>query len=525
VGLKDGLAALTLMRADPGLGGIWLRDRDGALAETLIDEARRVWGEVRSVPACIDDQALLGGMDIAASLGAGHAVRRRGLIEAAAGALLVIRGAERIPAATAALLASGIERGAFALLLLDESAGEETPPSILLERVAFHLRADGADDDDADLPTQDGDAPDLIEVLAGTAALLGIDSVRAMNLSLRAARTAAGLDGRTEMQAPDAVLAARLVLAPRATRFPAPEEQPPPEAEQQPEPSARERLEDVVLEAARAALPADLLEHLANQRRRGPATRARGAGERRRSPSRGRPLGARSGLPQGGARLALIETIRAAAPWQKLRGGGTAAAGSIRLRRDDLRVKRFEDRAESLTIFAVDASGSSAAARLAEAKGAVELLLGRAHAKRAEVALIAFRGTAAELLLPPTRSLTRARRLLAELPGGGGTPLAAGLDAAWELAESARKRGRTPSLLLLTDGRANVGLDGSAGRAGAEADAIRSARRIGAAGLGGTVIDIGKRAAPDAARIAEALRMPCLYLPRADAGALGAVLG
>jgi magnesium chelatase subunit D len=115
--------------------------------------------------------------------------------------------------------------------------------------------------------------------------------------------------------------------------------------------------------------------------------------------------------------------------------------------------------------------------------------------------------------------------LLAELPGGGGTPLAAGLDAAWELAESARKRGRTPSLLLLTDGRANVGLDGSAGRAGAEADAIRSARRIGAAGLGGTVIDIGKRAAPDAARIAEALRMPCLYLPRADAGALGAVLG
>jgi magnesium chelatase subunit D len=227
-------------------------------------------------------------------------------------------------------------------------------------------------------------------------------------------------------------------------------------------------------------------------------------------------------LPGGGARLALLETIRAAAPWQRLRGAD--GAGSIRLRRDDLRVRRFEDRAEALTIFAVDASGSSAAARLAEAKGAVELLLGRAYAKRAEVALIAFRGSTADLLLPPTRSLTRARRLLAELPGGGGTPLAAGLDAAGALADSARRRGRTPFLLLLTDGRANVGLDGKPGRPGAEADATRSARRIAAAGLGGTVIDIGKRAEPDAVRIAAALGMPCLHLPRADAGALGAVL-
>jgi magnesium chelatase subunit D len=159
----------------------------------------------------------------------------------------------------------------------------------------------------------------------------------------------------------------------------------------------------------------------------------------------------------------LLETIRAAAPWQKLRGAGgarldPAAAGRFARSAfrgsgggaDDLRGRCF---------------GFVAAARLAEAKGAVELLLGRAYAKRAEVALIAFRGSGAELLLPPTRSLTRARRLLAELPGGGGTPLAAGLDAAGALADAARRRGRTPFLLLLTDGRANVGSDGTPGRA------------------------------------------------------------
>ena len=132
-------------------------------------------------------------------------------------------------------------------------------------------------------------------------------------------------------------------------------------------------------------------------------------------------MGALAGVPGGGRRLSVIDTLRAAAPWQKLRG----ASGRVVIRRDDLRVRRYQTRAEVLTIFAVDASGSAAVARLAEAKGAVELLLAEAYVKRAYVALVAFRGTTAELLLPPTRSLVRAKRGLAGLPGGGGTPLAA----------------------------------------------------------------------------------------------------
>ena len=183
-------------------------------------------------------------------------------------------------------------------------------------------------------------------------------------------------------------------------------------------------------------------------------------------------------VTRGGLRLSLIDTLRAAAPWQRLRGGDSR----VQIRRDDLRIRRFETRAQALTIFAVDASGSSALARLGEAKGAVELLLAEAYVKRAEVALVAFRGTTAELLLPPTRSLARARRSLAELPGGGGTPLAAGIHAARDLAEQARGRGRTPFIVLLTDGRANVAADGGTVRATAESDAQAAASAVGVAG-------------------------------------------
>ena len=115
-------------------------------------------------------------------------------------------------------------------------------------------------------------------------------------------------------------------------------------------------------------------------------------------------------------------------------------------------------------IFTVDASGSAAMARLGEAKGAVELLLAQAYARRDHVALVAFRGETAETILQPTRSLVQTKRQLASLAGGGGTPLAAGLKAALDLAQQARGRGLTPTIITLTDGRANLALAGTASR-------------------------------------------------------------
>ena len=109
---------------------------------------------------------------------------------------------------------------------------------------------------------------------------------------------------------------------------------------------------------------------------------------------------------------ALLDTIRAAVPWQKLRHAelGDKDPRMVLVRKQDLRIRRFEERAVTVSVLTVDASGSAAIARLAEAKGAVELILAQAYTKRSEVALIAFRGVGAELLLEPTRSLTRAKR-------------------------------------------------------------------------------------------------------------------
>ncbi|TVQ85178.1 MAG: VWA domain-containing protein, partial [Chromatiaceae bacterium] len=196
----------------------------------------------------------------------------------------------------------------------------------------------------------------------------------------------------------------------------------------------------------------------------------------------------------------------------------------VEVRHDDFRVTRYRQRSETTTIFVVDASGSAALHRLAEAKGAVELLLADCYVRRDRVAMVAFRGPSAELLLPPTRSLVRAKRGLAGLPGGGGTPLAAGIDAAIELADGVRRRGGTPVIVLLTDGRANVNRAGIGGRAQATEDALSAARALRAVDLKALVVDMSPRPRPEAETLAREMGAVYLPLPHADASALsGAV--
>ena len=155
--------------------------------------------------------------------------------------------------------------------------------------------------------------------------------------------------------------------------------------------------------------------------------------------------------------------------------------------------------------------------RLAEAKGAVELLLADCYIRRDQVALIAFRANAAELLLPPTRSLARAKRSLAGLPGGGGTPLAAGLDAAFVLSDSIRRKGQTPTVIVLTDGRANIARDGGQGRPRAEDDAMSAARQLRGAGIAAVLVDTSPRPGISGEAIAKEMGARYLPLPHADA--------
>ena len=401
---------------------------------------------------------------------------------------------------------------------------------------------------------------DIVQALCAATLALGVDSARAAWAAMRCARAAAALRGEAVADADDAALAARLVLAPRATRQPVAEEAPqedspppqePPAPEEPPQapdvpdvpeapgtpppsedadppaepdrdPQNAQALEDRLIESAVAAIPAGLLARLASgERVRGRSSDAGRAGAAAASGLHGRPVGSRRGVPRGGQRLHLIDTLRTAAPWQRLRRAqARPGAPPILVRPDDFHLRRHEQKRSTTTIFALDASGSSALYRLAEAKGAIELLLAECYVRRDQVAVLAFRGAAAEVILPPTRSLVRAKRGLAGLPGGGGTPLAAGLDAAATLAAQVRRAGGTPVVVLLTDGRANVGRDGQGGRARAQEEALAAARALRAQGGSVIVIDTSVRPEPAALALALAAGARYVALPQADAAAL-----
>jgi magnesium chelatase subunit D len=195
----------------------------------------------------------------------------------------------------------------------------------------------------------------------------------------------------------------------------------------------------------------------------------RQAGRGSYNSQRGRYARAVVTASSGASKLALDATLRAAA--QKAVGvvhgpsadenkaSQTTLGPSLPLLIDKgaLRYKQFKRKTGTLFIFAVDASGSMALNRIGQAKGALARLLQQSYVRRDRVALVSFRGQAAELLLPPCRSVARARRMLDALPVGGATPLSAGISTAIEVARRAARQGTQEIVLLLfTDGGANV---------------------------------------------------------------------
>ena len=539
--------------------GVHLRSRPGPAQEVWLDYLRSIISldtSFRRLPASVSEERLLGGMDLAATLSLGKLVHRDGILAECDGDVVITPMADRMDLNTVCTLASAFDMkqvriekesasatlpASFALIAIDEhDENDNKIHPILYDRLSICLDLEGFSLNDLSI---EGFSAEQIEsarrvypsvkikeasqeVIVGLGLRMGLVSLRPIIFASGVACAHAALSGRMEVEENDLLVAARLVLLPRATVLPdreSAEDEIPPEMQEQSnlednineDKSVEKPLEDRVMDAVIAEIPADLLAQI----RSGQPKAARGAKEGKAgdiviAKRRGRPAGVRRSPGANGQRLNIIETLRAAAPLQRLRHKSNNA-GRVRVLRDDFRYTRFKHQSETTVIFVVDASGSSALHRLAEIKGAVQIVLAECYVRRDEIALISFRGKGAELLLPPTRSLVRAKRQLIGLPGGGGTPLASGLQSAALIADGARRKGRIPVIVVMTDGSANVALDGKGGRSQAEADALNTARMISASGINALMIDTANRPREQAKKIAEAMQGSYLPLPHA----------
>ncbi|MFD8297300.1 putative cobaltochelatase [Streptomyces bauhiniae] len=360
-----------------------------------------------------------------------------------------------------------------------------------------------------------------LKQIAATCAAFEVDGMRADIVMARTATALAAWDGRSDVLAEDVRQAALLALPHRRRRnpFDAPgldedkldqtleesagdDDDPDPDGPGggggQPSPSPEEGPQggdagaqpetgedgepQPAAGGAGEQAPARAAEPFRTKALTVPGVGAGAAGRRSRARTeRGRTTGALR--PRGAlTKLHLAATVRAAAPHQRARG---RSGRGLVLRRDDLRQAAREGREGNLVLFVVDASGSMAARqRMSAVKGAVLSLLLDAYQRRDKVGLVTFRGTAAEVALPPTSSVDAAAARLESLPTGGRTPLAAGLLKAHDVlrVERLRDPSRRALLVVVTDGRATGGPE-------PVALAGRAARLFGAESVASVVVD------------------------------------
>jgi magnesium chelatase subunit D len=364
---------------------------------------------------------------------------------------------------------------------------------------------------------------DTLAAAAESALAARAEGLRGDLAIVRTARALAALDGRHAVGQHDVERAAMYALAHRRREPPRgapprpPGPPPPPPPSSPPPPQGEDRGDAPPPRGGTEAERTLDVGAPANLRWDEPAFAPRPA----RESSRGRtlvagPRGRAVVVAHVTARIAVLPTLVAAARDESR----SAQAG---LAPHHLRFIERRGRPRGLVVFLVDASGSMAgAARMRAAKGAIGALLEDAYHRRDAVALLAFRGTGAELLVPPTRSAALAFRRMRALPVGGRTPLAAGLRRAHELSqhESRRDPGLRVSLVVVTDARANHPQTDAIG------EALREARALRAEPLRALCLDTetGRVRLRNVERLATALGAEYRHLDACDERALGAAI-
>jgi magnesium chelatase subunit D len=555
----DACTAAALLALDPGtLGGIHIRSGPNPARDRWLSLFEGMGGGVPAyaLTGLADQAAIEGGFDVVASLASSSVSMEQGLEGRAGERPVLVRMADQMRPAPAHALCRILDRGGLpgGFVLFDEGGDDEAAPAVLSERAAFVAVLDavpvGLLCDETPPRTEiekarvrlDGVtlSDSRVEALSSACLACGARSMRILLHAVAAARGLAALEGRSAASDEDVAEAARLVIAPKAQHPPAEaaeqeSEEEPPEQEEPPSQTPEEtdpadngtdgiaELEEAVIDAVRSGMVSLSLAMGETPRKMAPRKEGR-SGQIRRSLREGRPAGAGRGDPRQGARLDILATLRAAAPWQKLRPPPNEGS-LLRIYPSDLRVKRFVHKAGTSVIFVIDASGSAAMHRLAEAKGAVESLLAECYSRRDSVAVIAFKGQKAELVLPPSRSLTRARRAMAGLPGGGGTPLSSAMALALETALGERRDGRQPLLVFLTDGRGNIALSGEPDPQKAEGE-IQSLTRLAAGeALDAIVFDTSRRPQERVRQLAGGMNARYVPLPYADGTVVSAAVG
>ena len=417
---------------------------------------------------------------------------------------------------------------------------------------------------------------DMLELITGICHEYQVDGLRADIVMYKTASTIAAYEGRDEVIADDVREAAEMALLHRQRRQPfqqphlateqldsmideyqnrpqnrEPQDQDNSQSEDQDdgEPDSSDQEEDQQPEPDGNSGPQDQYFEVGNPfpvrslEVKPPDQRARSAGGRRARTVSGSPSGRYVGadVPQGKVSdLALDATLRSAAPHQVQRRAnqseepGSETSPAFLIEPWDVREKVRETKTGSLILFVVDASGSMGAQqRMVAVKGAILSLLLDAYQRRDRVGLIAFRGTGAEVLLPPTSSVDLAHALLSEMPTGGRTPLSRGLLMAMEIIEAERQKDRNvlPLLVVLSDGRANVAMGSDESPTGSGqpprvATAVAEARAIAAAIKEQRIPSVVIDTETDFLRlglavpVAEAMGAPCIKLEELHSDAL-----